>query len=277
MKRLITLCLIVVGLLVSQDSVNAQLLPPPPGFPPPPKGSMPAEDPAPRPLEDQRVPFELNSRRIQEPRVIKKGLLAPDASDVAQHKFLLSQKNTGMMRLLPREDFDWGMYKVPKQIDKRGGGSYFSFYYRSHEYGYGSDIGYEKGFLRVGFAGADYGMLTDLGDTPLEPITAEDPKAAFLLNYKPPRKEKDARIEAQKFGPIYTRGRWSGFIVDGVPYFKRVGAVVNHTYLLRSIAYDTSDVLVAFRVVKIADDGGLTIAWKILKEFGTPKLKRDFR
>lgn len=270
MKRLITLCCIALYLVVSSISINAQ-----PerqqGIPPPASASLPGIEPA-------HIPQSLGPKSIsREPKVVRKGILAPDASDVAQHQFLLSQNKTGLMKLLPRESFDWGVYKVDKTVPVRGGGAYFSFHHRAHEYGYGSDISYERGLLLVGFAGASYGMITDLGDTPLEPISAHDPRVSFLLNYKPPRKEKDARAEAKTFEPIRTVQGMDGFRADGVPYLRRVDAIVNHTYLLRSIDYRTSDLLVAFRIVRISDDGALTIAWKILKEFGPPELIPDRR
>lgn len=270
MKRPITLCLIVVGLVASQLSVKAQEKSQ--TIPPQAEASFPRLEGVPTPQS-----FGSVSGRNREPKVVPKGILAPVESDVAQHQFLLSLKNTGLMRLLPRENFDWEVYEVPKQVDIRGGGAYFSFHYRSHEYGYGSDLSYEKGLLQVGFAGADYGMLTDLDDTPLEPISAEDPRASFLLNYQPPQKEEDARSEYRKFSVMRGSHKLSGFTVDGVNYQTRVDAVVNHTYLLRSIVYRRSDVLVAFRVVRINDDGGLTIAWKILKEFGPPDLISERR
>ena len=274
MKRLMTLCLIATGSVASLVSVKAQEKTQ--TFPPPAEASFPRLQRVHIPSHEQQA-LETISIRYREPKVVRKGILAPVASDVDQHKFLLSQKNTGLMRLLPREDFDWEVYQVRKQAEMRGGGAYFSFHYRSHEYGYGSDLSYERGMLKTGFAGADYGMLTDLGDTPLEAITTQDPRAHFLLTYKPARKEKEARVEARKFDPVRTRDGWTGVSVDGSPYVNRLNAVLNHTYLVRSIVYKTSDLLVAFRIVRINDDGGLTIAWKILKEFGPPELKREFR
>ena len=274
MKRLLTLCLIAAGLIVAQISAKAQSTGPQgPVVPDRPSGAF---DNLPNPARiEGSPPSPGNSGARREPKVVKKGILAPAASDVAQHQFLLSQDRTGLMRLLPREDYDWGLNGIEKKVPMRGGGAYFSFHHRSHEYGNGSDISYENGLLRVGFAGANYGMLTDLGDTPLEPISAEDPRASFLLNYKPPQKEQDARNEKTRFEPIRTPRGLTGVTVDGVPYLRRVDAVVNHTYLLRSIDYGTSDVLVAFRIVSIGDDGGLTIAWKILKEYRRTELIRD--
>lgn len=275
MKRLTTLCLIAVGLVTFEISAKAQATGPQgPVVPDRPWASFPQIQPIPVPTGNEGSQRNSLSR---EPKVVKEGILAPAANDVARYQFLLSQKNTGMMRLLAREVYYSRTYKAPKRLDMRGGGAYFSFHHRVHEYGYGSDISYEHGLLRVGFAGANYGMMTDLGDTPLEPISAEDPRAQFLLIYKPPRKEKEARIEAKKFDPIRKAHGLTGFSVDGVSYLSRVDAVVNHTYLLRSIDYRTSDVLVAFRIVSINDDGGLTIAWKILKEYGPPDLIPDRR
>lgn len=268
MKQLILPFLIAVGLVASQTSVKAQEQSS--SIPPPAEASFPQLERVPTPQA-----FGSTPGHYREPRVVKKGILAPLESDVAQHQFLLSKNNTGLMRLLPREHFDWEVYKVRKQAEMRGGGSYFSFHYRSHQYGYGSDLSYEQGFLKVGFAGADYGMLTDLGDTPLESISAEDPRANFLLNYKAARKEKDARLEFQKFNTIRVPHGMSGYIVDGVSYQRRVEAVEKHTYLLRSIVYGTSDLLVAFRVVRINDDGGLTIAWKTLKKYHSTELIRN--
>jgi hypothetical protein len=268
LKQLFASCLIVIALIFSEATVKAQERSQ--AIPPPAEASFPR-------LERVPTPQAFGSARghYREPRVVKKGILAPLESDVAQHQFLLSKNNTGLMRLLPREQFDWEVYKVRKQAGMRGGGAYFSFHYRSHEYGYGSDISYERGILQVGFAGADYGMLADLGDTPLESISTEDPRAGYLLNYKAARKEKDARLEFQKFNTIRGPQGLSGYIVDGVSYQRRVEAVENHTYLLRSIVYGTSDLLVAFRVVRINDDGGLTIAWKILKKFHSTELIRN--
>lgn len=266
MKRLITLCLIALGLIAFQVSVKAQATGPQTGplIPPPRQASFP---------EVERVPTTSSAHNryppTREEKVIQKGILAPSESDVAQHQFLLSQKKTGLMRLLPRENFDWEVNKVPKQVDMRGGGAFFSFHYRSHEYGYGSDILYDRGKLSVGFAGADYGIITDLGDIPLDSIIAEDPRALYLHNYEPRGQERDARSEARKYSDNH------GVRVDGVLYGSETQAQLNHTYLLRSIVYERSDVLVALRIVSINEDGGLTIAWKILKEFHPTKLIPD--
>jgi hypothetical protein len=66
-----------------------------------------------------------------------------------------------------------------------------------------------------------------------------------------------------------------GMMLDGFHYQRSVPVQVNSTYLLRSIAYHTGDVLVAFKLVRQDTDGSVIIAWKLLKRYPTPELKRN--
>jgi|GraSoiStandDraft_41_1057321.scaffolds.fasta_scaffold953050_2 hypothetical protein len=196
---------------------------------------------------------EVESRRV-ELIALEKKLLAPSEEDRAAYAALLRQPDTGIIRLIPREN------KLTI------GGSYYSFSRLTHEYGYGSDIALEQDYLSVGFAGADYGMLTNLGDLPLEEITLEHPSVRFLSEYVPPGKEPEARSEYRRFSVLST--------IDGVPYRNRLSAEVKTTYLLRSINYDRADVLVAFRVVRKDIDRSVIIVWKLLKRYPVPELAR---
>ena len=56
-------------------------------------------------------------------------------------------------------------------------------------------------------------------------------------------------------------------------YKSRITAIAGNTYALRSIDYDRSDLLVAFKIVR-QDDDSLTLAWKMLKKYPTPRLER---
>jgi hypothetical protein len=58
-------------------------------------------------------------------------------------------------------------------------------------------------------------------------------------------------------------------------YARKALAEVDSTYLLRSVNYNTSDLLVAFRVVRIDADNSVIIAWKRLKKYSTPNLSRS--
>jgi hypothetical protein len=115
-----------------------------------------------------------------------------------------------------------------------------------------------------------------LGDTPLEEITVKDPRARFIATYKPATTERQARLEglrlAQCSGACTPIG--GGLLVDDLHYRRSMPLVENSTYLLRSIVYGYSDVLVAFRVVRRDRDGSVILAWKLLNQYWAPSLKR---
>ncbi|HVS21828.1 MAG TPA: hypothetical protein VHD88_08260 [Pyrinomonadaceae bacterium] len=197
---------------------------------------------------------EVQSRR-EELTALERTLVAPSEEDRTAYATLLRQPDTGIIRLIPREN------KLTI------GGAYYSFSRLTHEYGYGSDIALEQDSLSVGFAGADYGMLTNLGDVSLDEITLEHPSVRFLSEYVPANKELDARSEHRRFS--------NGETIGGVPNRNRLPVEVKTTYLLRSIDYDTTDVLVAFRVVRKDIDRSFIIVWKLLKKYPKPELARS--
>jgi hypothetical protein len=200
----------------------------------------------------------------REDRVLKNGLLAPSAQDRLTYESFLRERKTGLIRLMPRESYDWETYHAKKRIPIRGGGAYYSFANLTHAYGYGNDLALERNVLSVGFGGADYGMLTNLGDRPLEGITLDNPGLRFIAQYKPPAREQSARFEYRRFQ--------SGVTMDGVLYRSRLPLEIGATYLLRSIVYRESDVLVAFRTVREDADGSVIIAWKLLRKYPVPEL-----
>ncbi|HEU4391520.1 MAG TPA: hypothetical protein VFV34_27265 [Blastocatellia bacterium] len=188
--------------------------------------------------------------------------LAPSPDDVAKYKDFLSQPDTGLVRLLPREKFQ-------DKLFIRGGGAYYSFDRLTHEYGHGSDIELEQGRFSVGFAGADYGFITELGRVPIEEITAAHPLAQYLLSYTPPTSEPDVRAEYRRIG--------GGLLVDGLSYGRGATARDGSAYLLRSISIDESDLLVVLRVIGTDSDGSVSILWKVLKRFPVPRMARETR
>lgn len=189
--------------------------------------------------------------------VLEKKILVPSEEDRAAHAEFLAQPDTGLIRLLPREVYDG-------KLAVRGGGAFYSFVRQTHEYGRGSDLSLEQNFLTVGFAGADYGMLLNLGDVPLAEVNSEIPGVRFLTAYNAVSEEPQARAEQRRFG--------HGTTIDGIPYIERVRAQVNATYVVRSINYSDSDVLVAFRVLRKDKDGSLVILWKLLKSYPVTEL-----
>jgi hypothetical protein len=184
--------------------------------------------------------------------------LAPSAEDRAAFAKFLRQPDTGLIRLLPRGKYDRSLL-IP------GGGAYYSFARLTNEYGYGSDIELQHDEFSSGFAGADWGYLAKLGDLPLEAVTLEHPAVQFLARLDTPLQEPDAR-EQQR------RSR-SGVTMNGLMYARSVSALINTTYVLRSINYRYSDVLVAVRAVRQDTDGSMILLWKMLKKFPAPELK----
>jgi hypothetical protein len=216
----------------------------------------PAHDiPAPLPRRDSGRPSQSLTKE-------EKRLLAVPREDRETYASFLSQKRTGLVRLLPRETYD-------RKLNLRGGGAYYSFVHREHQYGYGSDIELQDGHFMVGFAGADFGFLVDLGETPLEEVSAETEALRPVAEFETPSAEREAReIQRQT---VRRRGQQSG----ASPFTRRLPAVVGHTYAVRSINYDRSDILVAFRVLRRDDNGSLVLLWKTLKKYPAPTLRRD--
>ncbi len=189
----------------------------------------------------------------------EKEFLNVSAEDRAKFADFLKQPDTGIIRLLPRE----------KYTDKtmiRGGGAYYSFTRLTNEYGYGSDISFEQGRFSTGFAGADFGFICDLGATPIGQVSLDHPSLHFPLTFAAPTTLPEAR-QQQRFTS-------EGFEASGFAYHRYVVAFEGRTYILRSINYETSDVLVVFHVVREDSDGSMILQWKRLKKFSTPRLER---
>jgi hypothetical protein len=121
--------------------------------------------------------------------------------------------------------------------------------------------------FHTGLAGVDYGFIVTIGDVPLEKVTLEHDRVKFLATYNPPLTLPEARAEQRR---ALDGTRWKGWY--GYKQYAPVN--VNYTYALRSIHFDRSDVLVAFRVVRKEIDGSVVILWKTLKQFSAPTLVR---
>jgi hypothetical protein len=225
---------------------------------------------------DRSRPFVDNAAPPCEPRVITTGVLAPSEADREMYAGFLSQGDTGLIRLLPRQ-YSGSKFAHPNLPRMVGSGAYYSFFFLSHEYGRGSDL--ELGttsnyvnetelppdhYFLVGFAGNDYGFLTNAGKLSLELLTLDDPNVAFMLKYEPARTRSQVTCEYRTFR--------AGVENDGRTYKSSAPIETDTTYLLRSIVYNKYDVLVAFRVVRQDPDASVTIAWKLLKNFDRPSL-----
>ena len=186
-----------------------------------------------------------------------------------QYKEIINSGNAGVTKLL--SDASVAANRAALQL--QGEGRYYSFLRRTHEYGYGSDIKFENGNFSTGFAGLDYGYFLNVGDVPFAelaratdrpPSSLPQAKRAawdFMWTYSPPKVTIEVR-RAQRDA----RNR----VVENVSIAERAAAVPGNSYLLRSINFDTSDLLVALRAERLTSDGSIVVVWKILKTFDTP-------
>lgn len=185
-------------------------------------------------------------------------LLEPARSDHDKYAEFLKKPGTGVIRLMPRE----------LEISAiRGGGAYYSFARKTHEYGYGNDIALEQNNFSVGFAGADYGAIGIIPEGDIDSVTLEHPVVKTLASIKTPSKIADARVMQRQIG--------EGGLLNGIPVSRRTGAIVGRTYVVRSVNYDRSDILICFQSVRRDSDGSYILVWKVLKVFDIPSLDRE--
>jgi hypothetical protein len=182
--------------------------------------------------------------------------LSPAQTDITAYASFLAQPQTGITRLLP----GWTYDDVFPYI---GGGAFWGFTSLSHDYEAGADIGLDQGYLSVGFAGYDYGFIASLGDVPIDGVTVASTGVPYLISYVPPTTDAAIRAEQQRAG--------TGFTVGTNSYCSRMLAKQSTTYVLRSISYGRSDLLVAFRVLRFDTDGSVIFVWKVLTTFPVPR------
>jgi len=177
----------------------------------------------------------------------------------------ISHPNSGIVRLIPER----GLFECVV----RGGGSYYSFRRRTHEYGQGSNIQVQGRSFRTGFAGADYGYFLPLGNVPISQLVSsqETPPAwlqpglhdawTHMWHYLPPRELKTVR-EHQRAA--------RGLVIGGGTLADQAQVEDGGSYLLRSIEFGRHDSLVCFQVVGVLPDGSVTLVWRTLKVFDVP-------
>jgi hypothetical protein len=102
-----------------------------------------------------------------------------------------------------------------------------------------------------------------LGEVPLDQVTLEHKGAKFLVTYVPPSASRQPGEEIQRAN--------RGIEQNGYAYKRNAPAITNYSYVLRSICYGRSDVLVGFRIVQKEIDGSVVILWKMLKQFPKPE------
>lgn len=195
----------------------------------------------------------------------EKAYLDVSPTDYKDYPDYVGQKDRGVIRLLPRDQFDG-------KLSVRGGGAYYSFNSLTHDYGYGSDIEFttynSKPEISVGFAGCDFGYILDLGNADLSDINEFTSGMKYLWNFMPAKLEPEIRPQQRESHNLKK---------DGYTYENRKEITVGNTYAIRSINFGDpaygSDILVAVKILRLDKDGSAILAWKKLKSFQAHECK----
>jgi len=224
-----------------------------------------------------------------------KALLEPNEADAAKYKNFLRQPKTGLSRLFT--DFgceEKNIIRVDAECADYIPGSWaLSFRKKDYSDSYFYDLKFKQGNLLSGSV-LSLGILTALGDVPLENVTLTGEGVKFLAELKPETEQEAAAKQMSGF----VKGTESG----GYKYSGKIRVEENMTYGLRVVAYrmpqnvrlllafdektpvdngffsfplndfdERDDITVAFRVVRKETDN-ITILWKELSRKDAPKL-----
>lgn len=216
----------------------------------------------------------------------QKKQLSPVNEDLIKYARFLQQPNTGIFRLLPDLNCDENPLVI--KVDEKclraiPESSFYSFREKEYTSEFLSDIRLENNHLITNGILAQ-GILVALGDVPLENITLKSEGLAFLNAYSPPI----SAAEAQKQFFEIAKGVSSGKYI----YRKAFPVKEDTTFALRVIAYRGNifrtfrgyrydllegdkrvDLTLAFRVVRKAADGGVTLLWKELERRKSPRIE----
>lgn len=180
----------------------------------------------------------------------------------------LRQPETGLVKLLAVKSSKT-VSAVPdttqQQLPLLGGGIYYSFAKRNHEASPWADLRLRDNKLQTAFTGHCLGLLTLLGDVPLENVRLQSPGISFLAAFQAPLEY----AEAEQYFEFLQRGAEA----DGFIYKNEMPVLLNTVYVLRSINYKRADHLIVFRLVSQESDGSVTILWKRLQTFPALALK----
>jgi len=119
------------------------------------------------------------------------------------------------------------------------------------------------------------GILVDLGETDLTAVDKNSQQVKILRDF-PIVKTTDAQVKQKK-------DLANGVRFEGLKLTAKQKAVLNHTYLLRSVAYKVgadrvvyqynTDAVYVFKIVKIDADESLLIVWRKITSKEAPRIK----
>ena len=220
----------------------------------------------------------------------------PLREDVEKYRTFLKSKNTGIFRMLPNFDCESErLIKVDGKCANFVPGTW-SYSFRQgdfsnrdfHDVGVIGDVFVSRSLL-------NQGILVSLGDLAIQDTVVSSPGMSFLAEFSPAIDREGARRQLAEIG--------GGIEQDGYLYANQAKLVSSRTYGIRVVAYRMNDrwssrlwpknenqitkdelkfrglefdkridALFVFRVIRIDENGGITIVWKRLEKTKSPKL-----
>jgi RNA polymerase sigma-70 factor (ECF subfamily) len=171
----------------------------------------------------------------------------------------------GVARILERAHYGG---RQPNVVGIRGGGAYYSFTKEGHSYDREPQLALEQSRLSSGFWGG--GLVIDLGALDWTELSKRRP--AIPESLVPAWELITREVE-----PLDDAGRAALLAQLREQHAQGARSVaVGRTYVLRTIAPGTYDVLVALRVIA-SDEHGVCFCWQLLREWPVAVQRPDNR
>lgn len=214
--------------------------------------------------------------------------VAPSGELLSKYGVLLQKPNTGIFKLVPDTGCAPNLRVVSAREDclkysMPGAANSYSFRTENYRIRHLADITFDGDELRITGVFM-HGMMSKIGDVALEEVTMTTPGLKFITDFKPSTNSDDVILIEESLA--------KGIEIKGFRYSKTVAAEANATYAFRGVAYrgkvvrsadgvmyneleydKREDVIVAFRIVERSIDGSITIVWKRLAEYESPRIK----
>lgn len=206
--------------------------------------------------------------------------ITPSKEDFETHKDFLKKSNRGLAKIFPdpkcSSEFviDLANPQCAEALSMPGRGAYFSFRVeRNFPFPY-ADIHFDDRNFKAG-GKSELGIIADLGEVDIENLDLFSREIAFARAFKPAKTEAEIRAQEVQVN--------QGFAEKGFIYSSKAAAKVNHTYVVRTVAFRHNeqffndkrvDILVVFRVLKQDSDGAVTFIWRRLEKDGSPRITK---
>lgn len=207
---------------------------------------------------------------LPEPRLTKeqKKQTALTKENLSAHTDFLKLPKTGIFKLLPNLCGDSRVIDVrnekclAKDIPSI---SFYSFRRKLYDSQNWSDLSYQNKQLGVGFKSLTIGLIAEIEDAQIDLLNGESEQVKILLEIKMPKKFEEISLKKKEIE--------RGIEIGKLKLSDKAKIALNQTYILRSYAYRTLeaaandrriDIIVAFKIIGIDENEGLTIIWKEL-------------